>query len=118
LLTLGHVHLHVTDVDDALRFYHDLVGFDVMGHMPGMGFVSAGGYHHHLGLNTWAGQGASPARPGSAGLRRFTVELPTRRDLDDVVNRLEHGGVRLAEEAGGLAATDPSTNRVLFRAAS
>src|SRR5260370_14366843 len=64
---MGHVHLHVADVDDALRFYHDLVGFDVMGHVPGMGFVSAGGYHHHLGLNEGAGRGARPAPAGSAG---------------------------------------------------
>jgi catechol 2,3-dioxygenase len=115
---MGHVHLHVADVDQALRFYHDLVGFDVMGHVPGMGFVSAGGYHHHLGLNEWAGHGARPAPVGSAGLRRFTVELPSRRDLDDVLGRLEHGEVRLAEEAGGYAATDPSQNRVLFKVAS
>jgi catechol 2,3-dioxygenase len=115
---MGHVHLHVADVDDALRFYHDLVGFDVMGHVPGMGFVSAGGYHHHLGLNTWAGRGARPAPPGSSGLRRYTVELPTGRDLDDVLGRLEHGDVAVVEEAGGFAAVDPSQNRVLFRAAS
>jgi catechol 2,3-dioxygenase len=114
---MGHIHLHVADVEDALRFYHDLVGFDVMGHVPGVGFVSAGGYHHHVGLNTWAGQGARPAPPGSAGLRRYTIELPTQRDLDDVIGRLEHGNVRLAEEAGGLAAADPSANRVLFRVA-
>src|SRR5438067_13729575 len=81
---MGHVHLHVADVENALRFYHDLVGFDVMGHVPGVGFVSAGGYHHHLGLNTWAGRGARPAPPGSSGLRRFTVELPTQKDLEDV----------------------------------
>jgi catechol 2,3-dioxygenase len=115
---MGHVHLHVADVEDALRFYHDLVGFDVMGHVPGVGFVSAGGYHHHLGLNTWAGRGARPAPEGSAGLRRFTVELPSQRDLDDVVNRLERGDVRLTEEAGGLAAVDPSRNRVLFKTAA
>src|SRR5947208_5781350 len=84
---MGHVHLHVADVDEALRFYHDLVGFDVMGHVPGVGFVSAGGYHHHLGLHTWAGRGARPAPPGSAGLRRFTVELPARRGLEDAVGR-------------------------------
>jgi len=114
---MGHVHLHVADVGEALRFYHDLVGFDLMGNVPGVGFVSAGGYHHHLGLNTWAGRGARPAPEGSAGLRRFTVELPAQRDLDDVVDRLEHGEVRLNEEAGGLAATDPSANRVLFRVA-
>ena len=112
---MGHVHLHVGDVDDALRFYHDLVGFDVMGHVPGVGFVSAGGYHHHVGLNTWAGRGARPAPAGSAGLRRFTIELPAQRDLDDVIGRLEHGEVHVSEEAGGLAAVDPSANRVLFR---
>ena len=115
---MGHVHLHVADVNDALRFYHDLVGFDVMGHVPGVGFVSAGGYHHHLGLNEWAGHGARPAPPGAAGLRRFTVELPSQRDLDDVLSRLEHGEVRVHEEAGGYAASDPSANRVLFKTAA
>ncbi len=114
---MGHVHLHVADVEEALRFYHDLVGFDVMGHVPGVGFVSAGGYHHHLGLNTWAGRGAPPAPPGSAGLRRFTIELPTKRDLEDVAGRLQRGEVQVAEVAEGFAAVDPSANRVLFRSA-
>jgi catechol 2,3-dioxygenase len=82
-----------------------------------VGFVSAGGYHHHLGLNEWAGRGARPAPAGSAGLRRFTVELPNQSDLEDVVGRLEHGGVQLAEEDGGFAAVDPSANRVLFKVA-
>jgi len=115
---MGHIHLHVADVDEALRFYVDLVGFDVMGQMPGVGFISAGGYHHHLGLNEWAGHGARPAPAGAAGLRRFTIELPTQRDLDDVAGRLEHGQVEVGEEAAGLAAADPSANRVLFRIAS
>jgi catechol 2,3-dioxygenase len=114
---MGHVHLHVADVDEALRFYHDLVGFDVMGHVPGVGFVSAGGYHHHLGLNEWAGKGARPAPPGTSGLRRYTVELPARSDLDDLVGRLEHGDVAVVEEGDGFAAVDPSANRVLFRVA-
>src|SRR5438270_10069360 len=115
---MGHVHLHVADVENALRFYHDLVGFDVMGHVPGVGFVSAGGYHHHLGLNEWAGRAVKPAPPGAAGLRRFTVELPTRRDLEDVVGRLEHADVSVEEEAEGFAAADPSANSVLFRTAT
>jgi catechol 2,3-dioxygenase len=114
---MGHVHLHVADVDDALRFYHDLVGFDVIGHIPSVGFVSAGGYHHHLGLNEWAGRGAPPAPPGSAGLRSFTVELPARSDLEGVVGRLEHGEVRVVEEDGGFVAVDPSANRVIFKVA-
>jgi catechol 2,3-dioxygenase len=112
---MGHVHLHVADVDEALGFYHDIVGFDVMGHVPGVGFISAGGYHHHLGLNEWAGRGARPAPPGSAGLRQFTIELPTSRDLNDVVGRLEHGGVRVSESGNGFAATDPSDNAVHFK---
>ena len=115
---MGHVHLHVADVADALRFYHDLVGFDVMGHVPGVGFISAGGYHHHLGLNEWAGHGARPAPPGAAGLRRFTVELPRNRDLEDVIGRLERGDIRVTEEADGYAAVDPSANRVLFTTAA
>jgi catechol 2,3-dioxygenase len=115
---MGHVHLHVADVEEALRFYHDVVGFDVMGHVAGVGFVSAGGYHHHVGLNTWAGRDARPAPAGSAGLRRFTVELPAQSDLDDVVGRLEHGDVRVAEQDGGFVAVDPSANHVLFKVAA
>src|SRR2546422_1769597 len=115
---MGHVHLHVADVGASLRFYHNLVGFDVMGHVPGTGFVSAGGYHHHLGLNEWAGRGARPAPPGHAGLRRFTVGLPTRRNLDDATSRLEHGDVRVVEEGDGFAAIDPSANRGPFPVAS
>jgi catechol 2,3-dioxygenase len=115
---MGHVHLHVSDLDNALRFYHDLVGFDVMGQVPGIGFVSAGGYHHHLGLNEWAGRGARPAPAGSAGLRRFTVEVPSQSDLEDVVDRLEHVSIPVAEEDGGFAAVDPSANRVVFRVAT
>lgn len=112
---MGHVHLHVADVEEALGFYHELVGFDVMGQMPGVGFVSAGGYHHHLGLNTWAGRGARPAPPGSAGLRHFTVEVPTRRDLDGVAGRLERAGVSLSESGDGFSASDPSANAVHFK---
>jgi catechol 2,3-dioxygenase len=115
---MGHVHLHVADVEESLRFYHDLVGFDVMGHIAGVGFVSAGGYHHHLGLNEWAGRGARPAPAGSAGLLRFTVELPTQSDLEDVVDRLGHGQVPVAEEDGGFVAVDPSANRVVFKVAA
>jgi catechol 2,3-dioxygenase len=115
---MGHVHLHVADVKDALRFYHDLVGFNVMGDIPGVGFVSAGGYHHHLGLNEWAGHGARPAPAGSAGLRRFTVELPTKSDLEDVVDRLEQGRVQVAEEDSGFVAVDPSANLVSFKVAA
>jgi catechol 2,3-dioxygenase len=111
---MGHVHLHVADVDDALRFYHDLVGFDVMGQAMGAAFVSAGGYHHHLGLNIWAGAGAPPAPADAAGLRRFTIELPARRDLEDTAERLARGGVKVDEVGADFAAIDPSANPVVL----
>src|SRR5260370_11646739 len=78
---MGHVHLHVADVDDALRFYHDLVGFDVMGHVPGMGFVSAGSFPHHLCVAYGRGRGALPGPPGTAALRPSTLEPAAHRDL-------------------------------------
>jgi catechol 2,3-dioxygenase len=110
---MGHVHLHVRDIDEAVHFYSDLIGFDVMGLSHGFGaaFVSAGGYHHHIGLNTWAGQGAPPSPPGVAGLRHFTIELPSKADLLEVVGRLEAGGVRPEESAEGFLVADPSGNR-------
>ena len=113
---MGHVHLHVRDVDEAVHFWSDLVGFDVMGvgKRFGMAFVSAGGYHHHLGLNTWAGQGAPPRPPGAAGLRHFTIEVPTAADLDEVRKRLHDGGVDIVDLGAGFAAEDPSHNRAHF----
>jgi len=110
---MGHVHLHVRDIDEALRFYADLVGFDLMGvAMGSMAFVSAGGYHHHLGLNIWAGRGVPPRPEGSSGLRHFTIEVPTERDLEEVVERLDRGEVKLTEGDGAFAAVDPSANHV------
>jgi catechol 2,3-dioxygenase len=114
---MGHVHLHVRDVEEALRFYHDLIGFDIMGAILAMGaaFISAGGYHHHLGLNTWAGRGVPPAPPGTAGLRRYTIELPTAADLDQVVARLRAGGVQVEEQPDGFHTEDPSRNAVQLK---
>ncbi|MGH2810270.1 MAG: VOC family protein, partial [Actinomycetota bacterium] len=86
---MGHVHLHVADLAAAVAFYHGLIGFDVMGQMSSAAFVSAGGYHHHLGLNTWAGRGAQPGPAGASGLMHFTIELPGRVELDRVLSRLD-----------------------------
>ena len=66
-LVLGHMHLHVGDVDEAVRFYRDVIGFNVMASLPGASFVSAGGYHHHLGLNNWRGDGVPRHRPAPWG---------------------------------------------------
>jgi catechol 2,3-dioxygenase len=113
---MGHVHLHVSDLPQALAFYHELIGFDIIGHIPSWGaaFISAGGYHHHLGLNTWAGVGAPPAPPERSGLRRFTIEVPSRRDLEEVVDRLRRAGVETVPLLGGAGVKDPSQNQALL----
>ena len=108
---MGHVHLHVRDVQEAVDFYHGVIGFDVMGIAErwGAAFVSAGGYHHHLGLNTWAGEGAPPRPVDAAGLRHFTIELPDEPSLAEVAARLTAAGVTLAEHPtheAPLKATD------------
>ena len=112
---MGHVHLHIRDLAEAVAFYHGLIGFDVMGIAErwGAAFVSAGGYHHHLGLNTWAGQGVPPRPVDAAGLRHFTIELPDDASLTDVAGRLTEGGVELSEHPeGGWWLRDPSKNRI------
>lgn len=112
---MGHVHLHVRNVEEAIGFYRDLIGFDVMGTSVrfGVAFVSAGGYHHHLGLNTWAGKGAPPPPAGRAGLREFTIEVPDATELQAVSERLEIAGVALSPSPdAGVSFFDPSLNPV------
>jgi catechol 2,3-dioxygenase len=114
---IGHVHLQVADLREAEAFYHGVLGFDVVVRgYPGALFVSAGGYHHHIGLNTWHSAGAAPAPAGSVGLRSFTVELPDERELAAVTGRLETAGVATENAYGGVFARDPFTNGVLLTA--
>lgn len=119
-LKIGHVHLHVRDVDEAVDFYHGVIGFDIMGVAKPfqMGFVSAGGYHHHLGLNTWQGRGAPPPPPDAVGLRYFTIELPTQAAYDEVVARVDAAGIPSNTTEAGLLLHDPSQNGVVLRVAS
>ncbi|MCC5908562.1 MAG: VOC family protein [Balneolaceae bacterium] len=91
--TVGHIHLKVTDLDKALKFYRDLLGFELTT-MYGdqAAFLSAGGYHHHIGLNTWHSKGGSPAPLRAAGLYHTAFLYPTRKDLAVIVKRLiDHG---------------------------
>ncbi|HLM27684.1 MAG TPA: VOC family protein [Thermoleophilaceae bacterium] len=113
-LVVGHVHLHVGDIERALAFYRDLVGFEVMTQFPSAAFIAAGGYHHHLGLNTWRGEGVPAAPPDALGLRRWTVVLDGPESLAALRERLEAGGVEVAEADGGFVADDPWRNRLLF----
>ena len=92
---IGHVHLKVSDIDRALAFYCDVLGFELQQRMGDQAaFVSAGGYHHHIGLNTWESRGGSPPPPGTTGLYHFAIRYPTRRTLADALRRLLDAGIR------------------------
>lgn len=114
---IGHVHLHVGDVADSLRFYRDRIGFNLIAQIDTAAFVSAGGYHHHLAFNTWQGAGAPPASDDAIGLIYWTVELPTAGDLAAVEARLQAAGEKAQREADGVFTTDPWGNRLLLAVA-
>jgi catechol 2,3-dioxygenase len=110
---IGHVHLQVSDLSAAEEFYAGVLGFEVtVRGYPGALFVSAGGYHHHVGLNTWAGEGAPPPPPGARGLRFFEVELAGNEELARVTQRLQAARAPFEALGEGVLATDPSGNRV------
>jgi catechol 2,3-dioxygenase len=114
---VGHVHLHVSRLDDAERFYVGLFGFDLMQRYgPSALFVSAGGYHHHVGLNTWAGVGAPPPPRGAIGLRHFVLRLPDTTALAEVVDRLRAARVPVDPTDDGVLVHDPSSNAILLSA--
>ena len=93
---IGHVHLKVADLERSLRFYCDVLGFELMQRMSDQAaFVSAGGYHHHIGLNTWDSRGGSPPPPGATGLFHIGILYPTRAALADAVRRLMKARIRL-----------------------
>jgi catechol 2,3-dioxygenase len=93
---IGHVHLKVADLDRALAFYHGVLGFEITQRMgSGAAFLSAGGYHHHLGLNTWESRGGAPPPPGSTGLYHVAVRYPDRAALADALRRLQAAEVPL-----------------------
>jgi catechol 2,3-dioxygenase len=109
--TIGHVHLNVADLVASERFYADLLGLEVTARgYPGALFVAAGGYHHHVGLNTWRGEGAPAPPPGSLGLRSFELTLPDADALEEVVARLRAAGEAVSTVDGAGAVRDPSGN--------
>jgi catechol 2,3-dioxygenase len=115
---IGHVHLKVADLDRALAFYCDLLGFELtMMYGDQAAFISAGGYHHHIGLNTWHSKGASPAPVRSAGLYHTAILYPTRKDLAVIFDRLQSANYPLtgASDHGvseALYLNDPDQNGV------
>ncbi|TAK25422.1 MAG: glyoxalase [Chloroflexota bacterium] len=91
-IRIGHVHLKVADIDRAVAFYRDILGFDLLVNMGSAAFLSAGGYHHHVGLNTWESRGGQPPAPGTTGLYHFALNYPTRRDLAIALKHLIDAG--------------------------
>ena len=119
---IGHVHLKVADIDRALAFYCGVLGFQLMQRRgPDVAFISAGGYHHHIGLNTWESRGGSPPATGTTGLYHLAVLYPTRAALVDALRRLIAAGIPLegASDHGvseALYLRDPDDNGVeLYR---
>ena len=118
---IGHVHLKVADIDRALGFYRDVLGFDVMQRLGDQAaFISAGGYHHHIGLNTWESKGGSPPASGTTGLYHVAIRYPDRRALADALKRLVDARYPLggAADHGGSEALylhDPEGNMIELR---
>jgi catechol 2,3-dioxygenase len=115
---MGHVHLRVSDIGAADDFYAGALGFEptVRGY-PGALFVAAGGYHHHLGLNTWGSRGASAPPPGARGLARYRIDLPDAASLDAAAARLADAGHAVTRRDDGVLAADPAGNGLLLAVA-
>lgn len=117
-VTIGHVHLKVADLERSLAFYHGVLGFEITQRLGAeAAFLSAGGYHHHIALNTWESQGGSPPPPGSTGLYHVAIRYPTRAVLADALRRIRTAGIALdgASDHGVSEAVylqDPDANGV------
>jgi catechol 2,3-dioxygenase len=114
---IGHVHLKVADLDRSLHFYCGVLGFELIVRRSGAAFLSAGGYHHHIGLNTWESLGGSPPPLGTTGLYHFAILYPTRAELAEALKRITAAGIRLdgASDHGvseALYLRDPDQNGV------
>ncbi len=120
-VTIGHAHLKVADLERALGFYRDVLGFEVMQSVRGAAFLSAGGYHHHIALNTWQSLGGSPPPRRATGLYHVAILYPTRAALADALRRLRRAGIALdgAADHGvseALYLRDPDGNGIeLYR---
>jgi catechol 2,3-dioxygenase len=112
---MGHIHLKVASIPETVAFYRDVIGFALMASLgPYAAFLSAGGYHHHLGANTWESAGAQPAPEGTATLRQATIVLPDQAELDRVLARVEMAEVPVEEGPEGRLISDPSGNPLVL----
>ena len=117
-LRMGHLHLHVGDVEEGLRFYSDVLGFEVQANLGSAVFVSAGGYHHHLGFNVWKGEGVGAPPPHTVGLWHWTVQLPGDAEVAEVRARVEAAGLPTEPTDGGFVVRDPWQTAVAIVATS
>jgi catechol 2,3-dioxygenase len=113
-LRVGHLHLHVGDIGQGLAFYRDVLGFEVQADLGSAAFLSAGGYHHHLGINVWKGRGVGPAPAHTVGLHHWTVQLPTDADIAEVRSRADASGAAVEPVDGGFLVRDPWQTAVTF----
>lgn len=112
---MGHMHLHVAHLPEAVAFYREVLGFDLQMMFGAMAaFLAVGGYHHHIGLNTWAGIGALPPPENAIGMQDFVINLPTDDALMQLVQRLRDARHAFEHLSGGLSLRDPSQNKILF----
>jgi catechol 2,3-dioxygenase len=113
---LGHMHLHVAQLQESLDFYEKVIGFETqMIWNRAAGFMSAGGYHHHLGINIWNGIGVPPPPPDSVGLRHFSVHLVGDEERQALLDRLEAANHPFEDRTDGIIVRDPSQNTLLFK---
>ena len=112
---MGHIHLKVAEIEPTITFYRDVIGFALMAQLGRQAaFLSAGGYHHHLGSNTWESAGASPPPPGTAGLRHATILVPDAGQRDRVLGRVQDAGQTPQDGPDGPVIRDPSGNRLVI----
>ncbi|MBA2641369.1 MAG: VOC family protein [Actinobacteria bacterium] len=116
---MGHVHLKVSSIAETVTFYRDLLGFGLMAQLGAQAaFLAAGGYHHHLGANTWESAGAPAPPPGTAALRHATIVLPNSAERDRLLGRLEQSGEPARESPDGKTVVDPSGNALVLAVAT
>lgn len=115
---LGHMHLRVGNISRARAFYHDVLGFDLVAEMPSALFMSAGGYHHHIGMNVWESNGGKPTPENSAGLREFSMSLPDQAELDRLTAQIEAAGIPVIRSGDSVLVLDPFQTRIKLVLAS
>lgn len=111
---MGHIHLQVNNLNSNLRFYRDIVGLDVKAQLPGAGFLSAGGYHHHIGLNTWRSQNAHPPPVDALGLIQYELNLPRESERDELLERLNELQVIVDDYDSSPSILDPAGNTLVI----